>query len=188
MVGKNILTKYIYLARTVYATGRFLIVNCIGSPTYALVKYLTGLLGPLVGQSDYHIKNSEAFVKKLQAIKLQETDILVSFDVVSLFTEVPLEDTIQLLTAKVSKQTVDLFRHVLTTTYFLYDGSFYDQKDGVAMSSSLAPVIANFCMEHFEQMAISTAIKKPTRWCRYVDDIFTVWPHGKMTCKTSYNI
>jgi hypothetical protein len=111
------------------------IVNCIGSPTYALAKYLTGLLGPLVGESDHHIRKSEAFVKKLQAIKLQETDILVSFDVVSLFTRVPLEDTIQLLTAKFSKQTVDLFRHVLTTTYFLYDGSFYDQKDGVAMGS-----------------------------------------------------
>jgi hypothetical protein len=34
-------------------------------------------------------------------------------------------------------------------------------------------------MEHFEQMAISTAIKKPTRWYRYVVDIFAVWPHGK---------
>jgi hypothetical protein len=39
------------------------IVNCIGSPTYALAKYITGLLGPLVGQSDHHIRNSEAFVK-----------------------------------------------------------------------------------------------------------------------------
>jgi hypothetical protein len=148
-------------------------------PTYALAKYLNGLLGPLVGQSDHHIRKSEAFVKKLQTIKLQETDILVSFDVVSLFTKVPLEDTIQLFTAKFSKQTVELFRHVLTTTYFFYDGSFYDQKYGVAMGSPLAPVIADFYMEHFEQMAISTAIKKPTRWYRYVGDIFAVWPHGK---------
>jgi hypothetical protein len=83
-------------------------------------------------------------VQKLQSIKLQETDILVSFDVVSLFTEVPIDDIIQLLSAKFNKQTVDLFRHVLTTTYFLYDGSFYDQKDGVALGSPLAPVIANF--------------------------------------------
>jgi hypothetical protein len=47
------------------------------------------------------------------------------------------------------------------------------------MSSPLAPVIANFYMEHFEQKAISTAIKKPARWYRYMDDIFAVWPHGK---------
>jgi hypothetical protein len=111
------------------------IVNCIGSPTYALAKYLKDLLRPLVGQSDCHIRNSEAFVQKLQSIELQEMDILVSFDVVSLFTKLPLEDTIQLLSAKFNKQTVDLFRHVLTTKYFLYDGSFYDQKDRVAMGS-----------------------------------------------------
>jgi hypothetical protein len=154
-------------------------MNCIGYATYTLAKYLTGLLRLLVGQSNCHIRNSEAFMQKLQSIKLQEMDILVSFDVVLLFTIVPLDDTIQLLSAKFNMQTVDLFRHVLTTTYFLYDGSFYDQKDGVAMGLPLAPVIANFYMEHFEQKAISAAIKKPARWYRYVDDIFTMWSHGK---------
>jgi hypothetical protein len=34
-------------------------------------------------------------------------------------------------------------------------------------------------MEHFEQKAISIAIKKPARWYRYADDIFAVWSHGK---------
>jgi hypothetical protein len=47
------------------------------------------------------------------------------------------------------------------------------------MGSPLALVIANFYTEHFEQQAISSAIKKPARWHRYVDDTFVVWPHGK---------
>jgi hypothetical protein len=98
-------------------------VNCTGSPTYTLAKYLTGILRLLVGQSDCHIKNSEAFVQKLQS-SCKKQDILVSFDVVLLFTKVPLDDTIQLLPAKFNKQTVYLFRYVLTTTYFLYDSSF----------------------------------------------------------------
>jgi hypothetical protein len=67
----------------------------------------------------------------------------VSFDVVSLFIKVPLDDTLQLLSQHFRKQTVDLIRHVLTTTYFLFDGSFYGQKDGEAMGSPLAPVVAN---------------------------------------------
>jgi hypothetical protein len=34
-------------------------------------------------------------------------------------------------------------------------------------------------MEHFEKQVISSTAKKPTRWYRYVDDTFVVWPHGK---------
>jgi hypothetical protein len=96
-------------------------LGCSSSPTYPLVKYLTGLLSLLVGQSDHHIRNSEVFVLKLQPIKLHEMDILVSFDVVLLFTKAPLDDTLQLLSGQFHKQTADLIRHVLTTTHFLYN-------------------------------------------------------------------
>jgi hypothetical protein len=73
------------------------IVNCIASPTYSLAKYLTGLLNPLVGYSPSHIRNSEDFIHKLNTISLKESDILVSFNVVSLLTRVPLEETLLLL-------------------------------------------------------------------------------------------
>jgi hypothetical protein len=111
------------------------IVNCIASPTYSLAKYLKGLLSPLVGYSPSHIRNSEDFIHKLNTIYLQESDSLVSFDVVSLFTRVPLEDTLLLLQQHFHDQTISLFKQVLITTYFLYNGAFYDQTDGVAMGS-----------------------------------------------------
>jgi len=98
---------------------------------------------------------------------------------VSLFTKVLLEDTLQLLQQHFHNQTICLFKQVLTTPYFLYDSTFYNQTDGVAMGSSLAPVIANYYMEHFEQQAISTASSRPTHWYRYMDDTFMVWPHGE---------
>jgi retron-type reverse transcriptase len=128
----------------------------------------------LVGYSPSHIRNSEDFIHKLNTIYLQESDILVSFDVVSLFTRVPLEDTLLLLQQHFHDQTISLFKQVLTTTYFLYDSAFYDQTDGVAMGSPLAPVIANYYMEYFEQQAINKEPIKPTHWYRYVDDTFVV--------------
>jgi hypothetical protein len=45
-------------------------------------------------------------------------------------------------------------------TYFLYNLSFYDQRDGVAMGLPLALVIANFYVESFEQQAIRFVVKK----------------------------
>jgi hypothetical protein len=44
------------------------------------------------------------------------------------------------------------------------DGTFYEQTDGVAMVSLLAPIVANIYkyMEKFKQEALSTAKRKPT--------------------------
>jgi hypothetical protein len=105
---------------------------------------LTSLLNPLVGNSPTHKKNSEDFIHNLNTISLKESDILVSFDMVTIFTRVPLEDTLLLLQQHFHDQIIGLFKQVLTTTYFIYYGCFYDQNDGVAIGSSLAPVIAKF--------------------------------------------
>jgi hypothetical protein len=106
-------------------------------------------------------------------------DILVSFGVVSLFTRVPLEGTLQILQQEFHKQTVNLMKHVPRTTYFLYDGSFFKQNDRVAIASPLAPVVVNFTTEHLKKTAIFTAINKPIHWYRYVDNTCVVWPHRK---------
>ncbi|GJQ86424.1 hypothetical protein Trydic_g10332 [Trypoxylus dichotomus] len=54
----------------------------------------------------------------------------------------------------------------LRTSYFEWDGSFYEQTDGVAMGSPLSPVVANLFMEQFEGLAIETAVNKSTVWWR----------------------
>ncbi|GJQ73972.1 hypothetical protein Trydic_g18902 [Trypoxylus dichotomus] len=73
----------------------------------------------------------------------------------------------------------NLFKHCLRTSYFVWDGSFYEQTDRVAMGSPLSPVVANLFMEQFESLAVETAADKPTVWWRYLDDTFVIWPHGR---------
>ena len=59
---------------------------------------------------------------------------------------------------------------------YLSDGSIFDQIDGVAMGSPLAPVLANLCMGFHEQNWIEQATNvKPIMHKRYVDDIFAVF-------------
>jgi hypothetical protein len=68
---------------------------------------------------------------------------MVSFDIVLLFTKVPIKETMDLLGCHFEEDVLGLFRHTLTTSYFTVNGQFYGQTDGVAMGSPLSPIIAN---------------------------------------------
>ncbi|XP_046409097.1 uncharacterized protein LOC124173978 [Ischnura elegans] len=157
------------------------IVSAINAPTYNLARYLSSVLSPIVGHCVHHIKNSAEFVKTLGGIRIKPSDIMVSLDVVSLFTRVPLEDTFNILESKFDEMTVRLFRHVLKSTYFLYGGKYYEQMDGVPMGSPLSPAIANLFMEDFEEKALQSASLRPRYFFRYVDDTFVIWQHGRNT-------
>jgi hypothetical protein len=90
---------------------------------------------------------------------------MVSFDVVSLFTKVPVEDSLSLLGHHFTDDILALFKLVLTSTYLCVNGQYFEQTDGVAMGSPLSPVIANF-MEDFEKRVLNQDTLKSTRWYR----------------------
>ena len=69
------------------------IVSNIGTATYQLAKYLAKLLSPL-SQSKYTVKSTKDFIEKIRNINLPHGFDMISFDVKSLFTSVPLEETI----------------------------------------------------------------------------------------------
>ena len=114
------------------------------------------------------------FIQKLRDIKLQETDILVSFDIALLFTRVPMEDTIQILSQHFQKEITYLIPYIFTITYFAYDGTFCEQTDGITMDSPLVPVILNIYLESFELQAVHTGFKEPTQWYRYIENTFMI--------------
>jgi len=58
---------------------------------------------------------------------------MVSFDVVSLFTKVLVEDSLSLLSHHYADDILALFKRVLTSTYFCFDGQYFEQTDGVTM-------------------------------------------------------
>ena len=159
------------------------IVSNIGGPSYQLARYLTEPLQKLTGLNDSHIKNSIDFVNKITKIKTKPNDILVSFDVVSLFTNVPVQDTLDIIkqSERLPANLFPLVEHCLTSTYFQFQGEFFEQTSGAAMGSPISPIIADIFMEHFENIILKSAPLKPSTWFRYVDDTFVIWSHGKET-------
>jgi hypothetical protein len=156
------------------------IVNTIGSPTYELAKHVAKILSPLVGHTDSFIKDSNDFINIIKNEKVGPQDTLISFDVVSLFTKIPLDEAIQIVKELTNPDTAKLAEVCLRSTFFSYQGEFYEQTSGVAMGSPLSPIVANLFMENFEKKALDSFPLKPSRWKRYVDDTNVLWPHGKV--------
>ena len=73
------------------------IVSSIGSPTYNAAKHISKQLAEHVGNSDSFVRDSRHFVSLIKDLKLSEDDLLVSFDVESLFTKVPIPETIEVI-------------------------------------------------------------------------------------------
>ena len=117
---------------------------------------------------------------------------MVSFDIESLFTNVPItescriikerleaDDTLPDRTLLTPDEIHDLMYFCLNSTAFKWRDNYYQQLQGAAMGWPLSPVIANIFMEHFETTALQTLSQRPSFWLRYVDDTFVIWPHSR---------
>ena len=116
------------------------IVSCIGAPSYKLSRYITSLISPLAGKTDSHVRNSKNFVEMMSGLSVEEDEILVSFDVSSLFTNVPIHEAVRVIhdrlrndetlcdrTTLSPDQVSELLEVCLRSTYFCYQGTFYEQ-------------------------------------------------------------
>ena len=73
------------------------IVSSRGTITNNLAKLLTGKIGPIVGHSEYYIKNSQHLVEKLNRQTVLEDQSLVSYDVTALFTTTPVVELVNII-------------------------------------------------------------------------------------------
>ena len=162
------------------------ILSAIGTPTYKLAKFLVPVLSDIT-QNEFTVKDSFTFVDE---ILTQNSDLyMASLDVDALFTNIPLDETIDICVKKLFKTLDTLvkgiskndFRDLLNLatkeSFFTFNNKFYIQVDGVAMGSPLGPILANIFLSHHEENWLNKCpIKfKPSFYRRYVDDIFVLF-------------
>ena len=133
-------------------------VSSIGTFNYDLACFLCDLLSPVV-PDDYSCKDTFSFVSQIKNANLSGK-FLVSYNVTSLFTNTPLQETIDIAINIIfnhnpnlsitKKELKKLFVFATSQTYFLFKGKFYNQINGIAMGFPLAPVLAYVFMGFYE--------------------------------------
>lgn len=160
------------------------IISQVTTPSYPVAKKLNEILDPYLPKG-YSINSTDELLSVLQSS--QPDGILASLDVENLFTNVPIDATIDIILNHVYRNPTlvapalpeTIMKSMLTictkeAPFKHVDGSLYRQIDGIAMGSPLGPCFANFYMANLEHEVLSLAGLKPNLYLRYVDDIFIV--------------
>ena len=157
------------------------ILSQIPTLIYELTKTIKQLITPYL-PSKYNTKSTHELIQILHTLKSNNV-ILASLDVENLFTNVPVNKTIDIILNNIYNNTSQpplktnpniLWKLLLTCTtevpFHNHLSNIYVQTDGVSVGSVLGSIISNFYMSNLENK-IFKSIRKPSIYLRYVDDI-----------------
>ena len=152
------------------------ILSSIGTYNYQIAKFLSKLLDDAI-PSDHSTKDTFSFFEELKAVSVTDK-YMVSYDVTSFFTNIPLEETITLTIELLFEAKPDLkirrkdlqklFQFGKSQISFLFNGNMYYPVDGVAMDLPLAPILANILMGWIRNYNYGELLYSK----RYVNDVY----------------
>ena len=159
------------------------IISQCPAPTYQLTKTLNKILTPYV-PDDHCLKSSTEFLQSIAASP--SNGVMTSMDVENLFTNVPVEETINLLLDRIYRNddtpqlnipenSLRRLLHICTKEAPFRDqrGNLWKQVDGIAMGSPLGVLFVNAYMGFVEQR-VFRRIPFPAKYHQYIDDTFIV--------------
>lgn len=170
------------------------IISSRFSPTNRLSSFLDEILKPLVVLLGSHCRDTFMFLEKLPTT-VEKDSILMTFDVISLYTSIPHELGYRSIDYWLGKHN-DLIPNefdksfilkgleiILENNYFTFEDNCYLQKTGTAMGTKVAPTYASLVMGYLEDIMYSRVMEiYPNNgnsiinsWLRYLDDCWLIW-------------
>ena len=176
------------------------IISDTGSESHMVAKLIAHHLREPATRHPAYIKDTWHFLSKLRKLQLPPNTILVTMDVESLYTNIPLKEGLNLCKKALNQRnlqeqkvkTNDLIRLLEIQAYnndFLFGQETFLQIHGTAMGKSWAPALSDLFMANWEETLFQHCqennIPYPNFfWVRYLDDIFTIWTHSKQELET----
>ena len=162
------------------------ILASTGSFNHECTKWLSDILSPLRSHST-NLKDTFSFSDKVKNLSLNDS-VMYSFDVVSFFTNIPLQFILQLILDTIFKDNIQNFYNLnkqklntllnwaASSTTLQFQGKHYKQVNGIAMGSPIAPMLSDEFITYVLEEALSASQQnRPTVLLRYVNDLFLVF-------------
>ena len=159
------------------------IIAQTGTYTYNAVQVIAKYLKPLCSGNNYIIRNMQEFPMSLKQQDPSSPDKeYVSYDVESLFTNVPVHETIDYILQEIyvkeklpkicSKLIMKQLSLKLTTeNTFMLNSNFYKQIDCCTMGGPLSVIFSDIYMTKTEEEVVKPT--NPSFYTRFVDDIIS---------------
>jgi hypothetical protein len=159
------------------------------SPTSKLDKAITNIITKeLMYIPNHTINDSIELTRELNGLAVTETHILASFDIVNLYANVPILETIDALKQILleichdneDRQNIaNIVKHNLEQNFCQFNNEIYKLEDGIPMGSPSSKFLADIILNKIENKHILNT-KNPyckyiTKWLRYVDDTLIIW-------------
>jgi len=163
--------------------------------TVGCSKLLTSLLKSIIPRFPNVLKDSTSLIKIIESTTFDRNIFLCTLDVVSLYTNIPVDHAIEVL-KQLIQENIDLFprkdladfmiemlEFVLKHNVMEYKQMVFKQIFGIDMGTPLAPVLANLYLAFLERTlqakAVESNIMWPILYKRFIDDCFIIYQGNK---------
>ena len=175
------------------------IVSNVNHPTKSISKYLHDQLNHTATQAKSYLSNSCTLIDELKHINTTKTTYIITADIKSLYTNIPNTDGIKTVCDAIHNDTTNptrlknrstlstLLNLVLTHNIFTFNHNYYQQINGTAMGTIMAPTYANVYLRHKEEnnlknwLTPESSASNVLLFKRYIDDILIIYNNHNNT-------
>ena len=156
---------------------------------------MTKILQQSINLNNQYNKNSTAKLANiLKDIPIQDNHKMITFDIKDLYTNIPIDETINIMKTKLqqnknkqtTQQIITMIKTALLQNHFIFQHKIYQPEQGIAMGSPLSGIVAEIFLQSYEDNYMKQFLetKSILYYTRYVDDIFIIYDETKTNPQT----